>query len=198
MAAVAKACDVEDRQSQISYSDYASAPAATAEDATAANRHAREIAQRYWNRSTTGLALAVASMQFVAAEVAQGDSVDAQEVLRKAETTTDGSAQEASNGELPEQSGDWTAIQSDIVSAATRYKDALAKVSDAIDSGSSKDMADALDAKDESGGEMADAQHRLRIWYVARGGRADDVTDFQYTIDQTAAGLKSFLNAASQ
>lgn len=110
-----------------------------------------------------------------------GDDVAAQQMIQHGEDFMDAASKSAGEN-LPEDSQEWVTVQSDLLEAASVYKESMGAASSALDSGKSSEMADALSGKDKAVADIDDAQHRVRVWYVAHGGKASDIYDFRENV----------------
>lgn len=154
------------------------------------DQHAlRQRAQEYWNPVISGLAFAGESVRLAAADLAQGNSVEAQQYIIEGEKMAD-RAHNAAMGTSPD-GDEWSQIGSDLSTAASSYKDVLQKLSEGIDQGSSLDIAQAVSGMDDVRSSITEATDAARKWYVDHGGRSSDLTD----VDEASKAADQLIKA---
>lgn len=147
-------------------------------DTEAHNR--RAAARQYYDRVVDLLAISASAVGLAGQAYGNGDAVGAQQLITKGQESAQRAYDAASNDE---PSGDpWSSVQSELMDSASKFKDALAKVSDALDANSSKQMAEALDLVGQARESYEDAAHQARVWYRDNGGKPSDLEDLDKTI----------------
>ncbi len=142
------------------------------------NEHdAREKVHEYWEPVMTGFASANVLLQGAAYSVSQGDSVQAQQYLKEASEWLD-RVNGAVSSNVPD-GDDWSAISMHLGEAAQQERNGVNEAEDALDQGSSKKWADAIDDAKEAGDQLADQTHLARVWYITHGGSGADLDDEQ-------------------
>jgi hypothetical protein len=112
-----------------------------------------------------------------------------QQYLTQAQQAAD-QAYSRAEGDVPD--GDaWMNIQSNLMDASSKYKDAITAMKTALDTGSSEQAANALDATNQAGDTIIETTHQARVWYMAHGGKATDLDD----LATAAKGVHSITNA---
>jgi hypothetical protein len=140
------------------------------------NRSQREAVQAYWAPTMQDLGIAAASVGVASDALSNGDSVGAQKALLFGQDEAKHAYDHALNDEPT--GDDWSKIQGDLLTAASNYKDTLGKLSQAIDSDSSLDAAQASNMVAGTRANLDEATHMARVWYMAHGGKWSDIEDF--------------------
>jgi hypothetical protein len=148
--------------------------------------HQQRVAyQQYWNKATSGLAMAYVCINYAAKSVEQGDMVSASKLLSRAE---DFANQEKQNTEdnVPERF-DNDDIKLNLFMAANQLADAAYHARSFLDDQKPSDMASAQDLSAQAAEYVTTATHAARLVYIDMGGKGDDLESMQ---DQATSVVK--------
>jgi hypothetical protein len=152
----------------------ANSPSGPTEDS---GHEARAAVVTYWQPYIVALASADVLIGAGAQSFSTGNTIEAQQFLRKASDYA-GNAYDLSETNVPSDD-DWKDISDNLERIALKKRDAISKLEDAIDSGSSEKGADAVEAASDERDRLAEQVHRVRVWLVNHGGDYKEVDDEQ-------------------
>jgi hypothetical protein len=138
------------------------------------------------------LGVAGAALNLAAQAAQSGDMVSAQQALSAAEKYAD-AASKASLNAAPDDDA-WQGIGSDLYSASNSYKKAIQEMRDGLATNNSEQMADALDDTQSASGDLSQAAHDARVWYIQNGGKSSDIEDVAHAQRAALTLLKDLSN----
>jgi len=149
----------------------------------------RQVIHDWWGHPVVHLAAADEFLQLAAQSVANGDLTTASTGLEKGADQANTAHDEAVNA--PDG---WKDEGVQLQLGAADLSDALSKERTFLDSQKPSDGADATAAAQRALNEINDATHRVRVRYVALGGKWSDIDDMQ----KVAQTMQDILQATSR